>query len=105
MQRKFGLDSDLADVVNSLEKKPDSKGRTAAVQEEIESIGAAKDLDLLKLAEALHAALKQGRAGDHYQAILCGSGAIAQDGRTAAAFGEGGTAISGDGEGDITVSR
>lgn len=104
LQRKFGVNSELLSAVNNLEKKPDSKGRAETVQEEVKAAGAATDPELLKLAEALQAALKQSEAGTRYQATLTGSGAIAQGG-SAAAAGEGGTAISGDVQGDIIISR
>jgi len=103
LQQKFGLGSDLLDAVDELEKKPDSKGRAATLQEEVESAGADKDPALLKLAEALQAALQQGGAGQ--QATLSGSGAIAQGGSTAAAAtGQGSTAIGSVG-GDVTLGR
>ena len=95
LKKKFGDDGDLADAVNSLEKKPDSKGRATTVQEEIEASGAAKNPELLKLADALQAALKESGAGDTYQANLSGSGAIAQ--------GEGSSATAATGQGSIAI--
>ncbi len=36
LKKKFGSESDLIEAVNGLEKKPDSKGRKATLQEEVE---------------------------------------------------------------------
>jgi hypothetical protein len=103
LQQKVGVGSDLLDAVDSLEKKPDSQGRAATLQEEVQAAGADKDPDLLKLAESLQAALQQSGAGQ--QATLSGSGAIAQGGSTAAAAtGQGSTAIGSVG-GDVTLGR
>ncbi len=106
LQKKFGLDSDLGQAVDKLHQKPASKSRAGMVQEEIEAAGAAQDPELLKLAEALQAALKQSDAGDQYQAALSGSGAIAQgDGASAtAATGPGSIAIGSVG-GNLTLNQ
>ncbi len=40
LKKKFGSDSDLMDAVNKLEKKPDSEGRKATLQEEVETVKA-----------------------------------------------------------------
>ena len=36
LKKKFGSESDLVDAVDKLEKKPDSEGRKAILQEEFE---------------------------------------------------------------------
>ncbi len=106
LQQKFGVASDLGQAVDQLHQKPESKSRAGVVQEEIESAGAARDPELLKLAEALQAALKQSGAGDQDQATLSGSGAIAQgDGASAtAATGPGSIAIGSVG-GNLTLNQ
>lgn len=104
LQRKFGLDSDLLGAVNALEKKPDSQGRAETVQEEVQATGADKEAELLKLVEALQAALQQSGAGGQ-QATLSGSGAIAQGGSGAAATpGQGSMAIGSVG-GSVNINR
>jgi hypothetical protein len=103
LQRTFGLDSDLLEAVDNLEKKPDSEGRAATLQEEVKAAGADKDPELLKLAESLQAMLQQSGAGQ--QATLSGRGAIAQGGSAAAAAtGQGSTAIGSAG-GNVTMGR
>lgn len=104
LQQKFGVDADLLKAVDDLEKKPDSQGRAATVQEEVAAAGADKDPELLKLAQALQAALQQ-QGGAGQQATLSGSGAIAQGGGSAtAATGQGSTAIGSVG-GSVHLNR
>lgn len=92
LRKKYGVDSDLAEAVDKLEKRPESKNRAGMVQEEVEIAGAASDPELLALAKKLQAALEQSGGGD--TATLSGSGAIAQGGGDAtAATGQGSIAI------------
>lgn len=63
LKQKFGQDSDLVDAVDKLEKKPDSKGRQATLQEEIEAAQASEDSDLLKLAQALLSTINEQSGG------------------------------------------
>jgi hypothetical protein len=103
LQQKFGVDSDLVEAVDNLEKKPDSRGRAETVQEEIAATSAANDPELLKLVESLQAALQQSGAGQ--QATLSGSGAIAQGGGTAvAATGQGAIAVGSVG-GSVNINK
>jgi hypothetical protein len=51
--RKFGKPSEVVKAVETLEGKPDSAGRQATLAEEIVTAGAARDAELLKLAQAL----------------------------------------------------
>ena len=53
LQLKFGADNDLIEAVDKLEQKPDSKARQAVLQEEVEMLKAAQDLELVQLAEIL----------------------------------------------------
>ncbi|MCG3207292.1 MAG: hypothetical protein FOGNACKC_00892 [Anaerolineae bacterium] len=53
LRQKYGVDSELANAVEQLEKKPDSNSRQGMVQEEIAAAGADKDADLLAKAQAL----------------------------------------------------
>jgi hypothetical protein len=51
--RKFGREAEVTKAVETLEAKPDSPGRRAALEEEIAAAAAAKDQELLGLARAL----------------------------------------------------
>ncbi len=53
LKKKFGDKSDLVDAVEKLEKKPDSEGRKATLQEEIEIAKVNDDPDIIRLAQDL----------------------------------------------------
>ena len=53
LKKKFGDESDLVDAVDKLEKKPDSEGRKATLQEELEIAKLNDDPEILKLAQDL----------------------------------------------------
>ena len=53
LKKKFGSDSDVVDAIEGLEKKPDSKGRQAILQEEIENTKANEDSAIIQLAQNL----------------------------------------------------
>jgi hypothetical protein len=99
--RKFGGAANAAhvgDAVKQVEDKPESEGRKAVLQEEIEAAKPAIDAELIAKAEALLKQLQdagQAPAGVSYTATLTGSGAIAQ-GPGAVAGGAGSTIISGN---------
>lgn len=97
LQEKFGVDSNVVEAVDSLEKKSDSKGRAETLQEEIKAAGADQDPELLRLAEALQQAVKESGTGTSYQATLSGTGALAQ--------GEGASAVAATGEGSIAIGQ
>lgn len=59
IQQKWGADSDLADAVDRLEEKPDSKARQAMLQEEVRAAEADQDDALLQAARQV---LEQIRA-------------------------------------------
>jgi hypothetical protein len=101
--RKFGADSDVADAVEGVEKRPDSKGRQATLQEELERAKAAQDPEVVQQAQALLDVLKEHGLAPSYRAEVHGSGAVAQDGSVAA--GAGGVAVGGDVKGGIHLSR
>ncbi|MBD2473077.1 hypothetical protein [Nostoc sp. FACHB-145] len=63
LKKKFGEKSDLVNAVDGLEKKPDSEGRKATVQEEVEIAKANDDPELLKLAQDLLSQLKEQPGG------------------------------------------
>ena len=64
LKKKFGPDSDLAEAVETLEKKPESAGRQTTVQEEVAAAKAAGDPELQELAQALIKALKSTPEGE-----------------------------------------
>lgn len=63
IQKKFGDDSKVIKAVTELEKEPDFKPNRDALAGRIEQADAAADKDLLKLAEALMAALQKTTEG------------------------------------------
>jgi beta-phosphoglucomutase-like phosphatase (HAD superfamily) len=58
LKKRFGPESDLANAVDKLEKRPESEGRKATVQEEVSIAKVNDDSELLKLAQDLLDALK-----------------------------------------------
>ena len=62
-KKKFGSESDLVDAVEKLEKKPDSEGRKATVQEEIEAAKVNDDPDIIRLAQDLLDKIKEQPGG------------------------------------------
>lgn len=93
---RFGKKADVADALAKVEARPDSPGRKATLEEELEAAGAGRDPEVAQQARALLDLLhQQGLApGASYHATVHGSGAIAQ-GQGATAAGERGVAIGG----------
>ena len=63
LQKKFGDKSDLVDAVDKLEKKPDSEGRKAILQEEFEIAKVNDDPDVIRLAQDLLDKIKEQPGG------------------------------------------
>ena len=63
LKKKFGDESDLVDAVDKLEKKPDSEGRKAILQEEFEIAKVNDDPEILKLAQDLLDKVKEQPGG------------------------------------------
>ena len=63
LKKKFGDKSDLVDAVEKLEKKPDSEGRKATLQEEIEIAKVNDDPDMMRLAQDLLDKIKEQPGG------------------------------------------
>ncbi len=63
--KKYGEKSDLAQAVDDVEKKPDSKGRQATLQEEMANAHADKDPELLALAKSLNEQLAKLPGGQN----------------------------------------
>jgi hypothetical protein len=63
--RKFGKASEVVKAVEAVEAKPDSAGRQATLTEEMASSGAARDGELLQLAQALLEKSRSTHGGTH----------------------------------------
>ena len=63
--RKFGKASDVVKAVEAVEAKPDSAGRQTTLTEEMASSGAARDGELLQLAQALLEKSRSTQGGTH----------------------------------------
>lgn len=63
IKSKFGGKSDLAEAVEKLDAKPESKARQDAVKEEVESVKGEEDEELRALAQALLAAMQSSESG------------------------------------------
>jgi hypothetical protein len=59
IQRRFGADSDMAEAIAALEKKPDSHGRRSTLAEEVANAGADKDAEIVQAAEQVQAQVQQ----------------------------------------------
>ena len=55
---KFGLRNDLSDAITSLEDKPESPGRQATLEEEVNDTGADQDAEILAAVKALREKLE-----------------------------------------------
>ena len=63
LKQKFGDKSDLVDAVDKLEKKPDSEGRKAMLQEEIDAAKVSDNPDIIRLAQDLLDKIKEQPGG------------------------------------------
>ncbi len=85
--RKFGSDSDLADAVAGVEKRPDSDSRKGALQEEVESAQAQNDEGIQQAVNKLMEAVRAQPGGDqlvqHTQTAIGNNIAQAAGGSTA----------------------
>ncbi|MDF2386613.1 hypothetical protein JMG10_34445 [Nostoc ellipsosporum NOK] len=63
LKKKIGDQSDLINAVDTLEKKPNSEGRKATVEEEVEIAKVNDDPKLVQLAQDLLAQIKQQPGG------------------------------------------
>ncbi|MFM0223095.1 hypothetical protein [Paraburkholderia dipogonis] len=84
LKKKFGSDSDVADAVDKLEKKPDAAGRRQTVGDELQAVNAGSDPELLAAAQALLDQIKAIPGAKHNVQIARGTGiAQASDGSNA----------------------
>ena len=63
LKKKFGSESDLVDAVDKLEKKSDSEGRKATLQEEVEIAKVNDDPNIIRLAQDLLDKIKEQPGG------------------------------------------
>ena len=63
LKKKFSSESDLVDAVEKLEKKPNSEGRKATLQEEVNNAKIDDDPEILQLAQDLLDQLKEQPGG------------------------------------------
>lgn len=63
LKKKFGDQSDVVNAVEQLEKKPDSEGRKATLQEEVENAKVNDDPEIVKLAQDFLNQLKEQPGG------------------------------------------
>src|SRR5205807_4205372 len=74
LTKKFGASSDVIQAVEKLEAKPESQGRKELLQEEIATVKAEQDRELLVLAEHIHQLLKEhAKDNTAIQQIITGS--------------------------------
>ena len=64
LQKKYGVESDLLDAVNKLEKKPESDSRQGVLEEEVKVTDISNDKEILKLAQALLEEVKSHPGGE-----------------------------------------
>ena len=63
LKKKFGDESEVVNAVEQLEKKPDSEGRKATLQEEVENAKVNDDPEIVKLAQDFLNQLKEQPGG------------------------------------------
>lgn len=67
LRLKFGNNNDVVKAIKSLEKKPDSIGRQETLKEEISSLGAEKDEEVLMAAQEILVLLQDNPDTQHVQ--------------------------------------
>lgn len=66
LKRKFGDDSDVVESIESLEAKPESRGRKVTLEEELEASGADQDPEVREAAQELLDRLKAQPWGEQH---------------------------------------
>ncbi len=103
IKKKVGAESEVAEALESVEKKPESKGRQATLAEEVTTAGLNQDPDLLQLAQTLAEALKN-EGGTTYNATAGDGSTIVQGTGNVVATG-GSFANKGNVTGDINIGN
>jgi Effector-associated domain 7 len=106
LYRRFSASGDIEFALSGVEKKPESKSYLGILYEELASVKADEDVDVIRLTQALQQLLTglDPDKKDSSSASLSGSGAIAQ-GPNAKAVGAGGVMVSGDVSGSIITGN
>jgi hypothetical protein len=101
---RTGKDSQVTAALTTVEGRPDNELRRKVLEEELKSAGVDQDAEVLKLAEALGAALKQHepQLAERYNVTVSGGGAAAV-GPGARAVGQGGVMVDGNVHGSINT--
>ncbi len=73
LSKKFGGESDVVHAVNEVEAKPDSAGRKATLQEEVATVKADQDQEVLHAAQALLQLLQASPEGGQHVQTATGS--------------------------------
>lgn len=66
LKRKFGNDSDVVESIESLEAKPESRGRKVTLEEEMEASGADQDPEVREAAQELLDSLRAQPDGEQH---------------------------------------
>jgi hypothetical protein len=72
LKKKFGEGSEIVDVIENLESKPDSAGRKLIVAEELKDTNAVTDPEILAAARALLAQIKVRPDGGQHNRKITG---------------------------------
>lgn len=73
IRRKFGSESELAQAVDKLEKNPNSAGRKETLREEVQTVKADQDPEILAAAQALLEQIKSQPGGEQHIQMAIGS--------------------------------
>jgi hypothetical protein len=77
VKKKFGNNSDAAEAIEKLQAKPDSLGRRQTLAEELKTVNAAEEPELLSAAQSLTKLIRALPQGEQHIQAACGTG-IAQ---------------------------
>jgi hypothetical protein len=66
LKRRFGNDSEVVEAVDKLERKPDSEGRKAVLQEEMDTVRVDEDPEVRQAAQELLDRLKAQPGGERH---------------------------------------
>ena len=73
IKRKLGDDNQVVEAVDKLEEKPDSQGRKAVLEEEVQASGADRDPEIRQAAQELLEQLRAQPGGEQHVQNAVGS--------------------------------
>lgn len=73
LRKKYGVDSDLIEAVEKLEKRPDSEARKSMLQEEVGAVNANHDEEVVTAAKTLLELIEAQSSGEQYTQTVTGS--------------------------------